>query len=237
MKPLTIALGVIFAGGISATPIPGPGDYIGSRAVGSGVEAFAHWSGTGNNGFAIAWEVTDSGPGLTPWTYRYTLSGSDGESDLSKALSHMIIQLSENVPDASYVFPDGADSEGPRVYDPESGGNSNFGMPGAMFGIKWNCGAACNSATFTIVTSQAPMWGSFYAISGKKRGEETYAYNSGFGTVPAEFATDFTNWIVTPDTRTNLVDGPAVPEPATWVLMAAGLGLAAGLRYRRASSR
>ena len=236
MKLLTFTLGLALASAAIATPIPTIADYSGSRSVGSGITATWGWSGAGNNGFEISWNVTNSGTGSAPWTYTYTLGGSNPDgSSLSKALSHIILQLSENVPNAVYEFPDGADTAGPHTYDPTSNGNSNFGMPGNLYGIKWNCDANCTNPTFTITTSQAPMWGSFYAISGKKPGQEVYAYSNGFGTAPADGTTNFANWIVTPDTRTTVIDTSigAVPEPGTWTLMAAGIAALVVVRKRK----
>lgn len=224
MKLAATTLAFLIAGIASATPIPALADYSSSRSVGSGILGTWNWSGSGNNGFRISWQVTNSGTGSTPWTYSYTLSGSAVPQSLSKDLSHLIVQLSD-ITTAMYSFPSGTDAAAPREYDPTSNGSSNFGMPGDLFGVKWNCASNCSNPTFTFSTSQAPMWGSFYAISGKKPGKEVYAYNTGFGTAPADGTIDFSTWIVTPDSRT--IDAStvgAVPEPGTWVLMAAGVG-------------
>ncbi|MCX5660272.1 MAG: VPLPA-CTERM sorting domain-containing protein, partial [Planctomycetota bacterium] len=85
-------------------------------------------------------------------------------------------------------------------------------------------------ATYTLVTDRAPVWGDFYTKDGVAGGlGANTAWNTGFGTDAAADATDFTNWVATPDTVS------AVPVPAAaWMgLVTMGIAGLSGVARRR----
>ena len=212
--------------------IVGPANYDGSRSTGDGppltVTAADGWSGSGNAGFQIAWHIEEVTDG---WSYSYTISG-EGGSDLGKALSHWILEVSEGV-DLNL----GGDpvSDGPKLFEPSDSSGDQPDMPGNLYGIKWNTTGEPAIFTTTFTSSQAPIWGDFYAKDGRQGGPGpdkdifATAWNIGFGTEPTAADAPFTNWIPTPDTVT------VIPEPRSVVAIAAigVLGLVGLVRQRR----
>ena len=150
------------------------------------------------------WAITDPDQSVSGhWEYVYSFTAP------SKAISHIIIQVSDNFEEDDMLA--GTTLGGLLdTYSEDSQGGSNPFMPEEMTGIKWNFSDVL-SATITIVTDRIPMEGNFYAIDGKKPGEEVYAWSgdsTGFGfNVPV------------PDTGTN----GKVPEPTTIFLLGSGL--------------
>ena len=136
-------------------------------------------------------------------------------------MKYWILQLAPNI-DWTGVF----DDVGFRTQVGQfTQGQSNKGMPGDLFGLKFKDG----TLEVSFVTEYAPEWGSFYAYGGtigkKNNKQDVYAYNIAFGTDPS--GTNFTNWIP--------VDGVSlVPEPSTLILLLSGTGLLAGVaRFRK----
>jgi hypothetical protein len=223
----------------------GPGGLSGTRTTnGGGIEIVGAggWSGgVGNNGFQISWDIT--GPDAGWWTYSYTISGVGDNVPLTKALSHFILEVTNPVGgiddplewDWDSPF---APSEEHTTYDPNS---SNPGLPGPIYGVKWDTPPDDDDDddddwTIFAVTFRSvrePVWGDFYAKDGKDRkdgGDETYAYNSGFGVDPAPGATDYTAWIARPN------GSDSVPEPSSLVVWGFGFLAclaAAGFKRRR----
>ena len=118
--------------------------------------------------------------------------------------------------------------EGPKTWSPDN--NSNAGLPGVIYGLKWNFNNAL-AVTISIHTDRAPMWGDFYAKDGfyGKDGKDNnngeaqwvYAYNSMFGMSTNSLIGNGNagGFVLVPDTTPT----PAVPEPGTLILLAAGL--------------
>jgi len=225
-------------------------NYVGSRATsgtsgsGGGLQwnpAAGLWS---DGGFSISWQITQSG---ADYTYRYTL---DTPLSGSAQLSHWLLELSptdasgnslENYWESVFVSntqgnysdvgigPVAAGDVGPAT------GASNVGMPGALWGVKFTRDSSVTQTVVEFTTTQAPVWGDFYARDGGGTGAGTiYAYNLGFGTDPTAGATNFLNWIARPDGDSRL------PEPNSLALLSLiliGWGSAAlRARHQRRSS-
>ncbi|MFC1805473.1 GEVED domain-containing protein [Planctomycetota bacterium] len=205
-------------------------DFVGSRSTADAtVYAQGGWSGTGNNGFEISWAIQDKMAGtLGMWDYSYTISGQGG-APLSKALSHWDLQISEtlSLPFEQAFQNLGSDLEGgPKWHQPTPPGDTaKYGnplMPAPLYGLKWETTGDPLTYATDFQTTQAPVWGDFYAKDGfdvvkngakcgPKEKVAVVAWNLGFGETPVDGLADYTRWIPTPDTVT---DPPG--EVADW---------------------
>jgi hypothetical protein len=200
----------------------------------SGLFATAAWS----EDATFSWTV-DNTTNAGFWTFDYTWMTSE------KQLSHIIIEVSDNFTEDN-IF--GQTTSPYELGTFGTQGNSNPGIPGDIYGLKFNLDPAATVFNFTIVTDRAPMWGNMYAKDGVDRGTDVYAYNTGFSELRPDFDISdpqagpvFGNfaWALVPDTFTNGDNGGGggvildpIPEPSTIVLLGAGL-LGLGLWHRK----
>jgi hypothetical protein len=213
MSVLFLALCVFAALPAMAVPVWHTDDGItmtGNRGIGNGVVGNGDWA----SDFDLEWTITDNGDGTFHYIYDF--------SDLSKDLSHLILEVSETFTLDNLLNSNRSNEpEDPQVY---SEGPSNPGMPDDIFGIKF-AGDSGSTYTLEFDSTRAPMWGNFYAVDGKNE-PATYAYNTGLADLTSENVLDF---IAVPDT-VGTEDDPLIPEPATLALI--GLGLS-GMVFRR----
>lgn len=210
--------------------------YSGSISSGDGLFGTGPWSSNA----LLSW-IVEYDAETTWWTYTYTFSVS------SKSPSHEIIEVSSgdavftsgNIKDYTGIGGSGA-IEGPDTFTPGDG-NSNPGMPGNIYGIKWDSSMNGTTDTWTLVTDREPMWGDFYSKDGKDNGSFVLAYNTGFGKDTGALigngnafdATTGWAWALVPDSEGGAPPQEQVPEPGTILLLGGGLlGLAFFCRRR-----
>jgi hypothetical protein len=212
--------------------------YTGSISNGNGLYGTAAWSSNALLSWLVAYDAETN-----LWTYTYTFSVN------GKSPSHEIIEVSsgdspftsDNIKDYTGIGGTGAIT-GPGTFTPQDG-NSNPGMPGNIYGIKWGSDSASGfTDTWTLLTDRQPMWGDFYSKDGKDCGAWVLAYNTGFGhdTESAigngnafDQATGWA-WALVPDSESTIPPQEQVPEPGTIMLLGGGLLGLAIFRGRRA---
>lgn len=184
--------------------------------------------------FKITWNITDNHNGTLH--YVYTLSADNGDP-LTKSVSHMLLQVSDNFTLADLIEPSIDPASGdPRTYQPGAMGNSNPQLPGNIFGLKFD-GSGSTLLTLSFDSDRAAMWGNFYAKGGAN-GEVPTAWNKDFMVSvadPYNFSGAFDAQgnalckIAVPDTKT-----PVAPAPAAMALGLLGLGLVGWVKRRLA---
>jgi hypothetical protein len=171
---------------------------------GGGMIATQEWD---DDGATLFYSVQKSN---ADWKYSYSWRGLD------KDLSHIIFQVSDTFTADNILEGTTGGYELSEFGDTQ--GNSNPGIPDALYGIKFDMSTDATDALVTIVSNRAPMWGSFYAKSGNSGGSSVYAYNSNFGgTSVAPISGTADGLVLVPDTRTT------IPLPATMILLLVGL--------------
>jgi hypothetical protein len=167
----------------------------------------------------ISWTVSQNSD--FTWHYSYTLTVYKQE------VSHFMVEVSDNCEDSNIKNPKGPFRVRKVDWYDESSGNP--GLPGRVHALKFD-EAWGTIATFEFDSDKAPVWGDLYAKDGKLPGTniENVAWNSGFSAndidpdVPAGNGS-YLNHLLVPD---------SVPEPASFVSLAAGLMGILGLRRR-----
>ncbi len=169
----------------------------------------------------ITWDVDKNEDGT--WHYSYTFSTP------SKNISHFILEVSENFYELESDF--SGLTEGysvvlpPATYSGDTGGASNYGIPGELWGIKFHKAEPGSSTwSFEFDSTKQPMWGDFYVVDGAvvDQGKKTipYAYNAGF----TSFDCGDGKHIAVPDT--------VVPVPGAVLLGILGVAVA-GIKLRK----
>ncbi|HOD35359.1 MAG TPA: hypothetical protein PLR20_04580 [Syntrophales bacterium] len=219
MKKIALIVTILLLG----FPQQGPcAIYTGNISYGFGLQASNEWADTSS---ILGWTV-DNETTQGYWTYEYIFDVMANES--VKNISHVITQVSTTFELNNLnttLTTAGYDLD---TYNGESQGNSNPGIPGDIFGMKWEGLGDSAYWGWTIVTDRAPMWGDFYAVDGKTPGAEVFAYNTGFGipnlSLPADgnaIDNEGRAWVLVPDTT-------VIPIPgAVWLLGSGLLGLVA----------
>ena len=173
---------------------------------------------------SLSWVVTYDDQSQL-WEYAYTFTGnrpdiSHGIIEVSTDFSGDPISQGGNIGQGTSSFEAGD----PTTYNAQNQGGSNPGIPGDLFGLKFN-----SQSSWSIVTDKSPMWGDFYA----KGASTGYSYNSGFGMDTAaaigngNAGTNDYAWALVPDTTTQ-----ATPVPATIWLLGAGIIGIVGVKRR-----
>ena len=212
---LGVAIAALLMTGTLAMALP----LTGSVSYSSGIFATDGWA---NASTTLSWNVVQVG---SDWQYTYTWTAT------SKDLSHIIIEVTPGSIVGDFTITQGSLSvDSPRTFTASDPGNSNPGLPGDIFGLKF----AGTSTTQTIVftTDHAPVWGDFYAKDGVDNpGQiDVYAHNTGFGLPdPDPSLNAAPGKIVVPDG-----EGVIVPEPVTMILLGLGL-LGIGIAVRKRS--
>jgi hypothetical protein len=212
MKKKLMVVGILVGLLLAATTSVQAISYTGSlTGNGGGIIATDGWNSAST---IFTWTVQDVGTsgGFILWEYDYTFTVP------TKNISHFIIEVSPNAQNSDFTILSG-NSSGVDNYGDE--GNSNPNIPGTVRGIKFQPGALTLSASFQ--TTLAPVWGDFYAKDGNSGGVQVTAWNAGFGTADTDPTADpangsVENHILRPDTKQT-----TVPEPATLMLIGAGL--------------
>ena len=213
-----IAIVVLMLSGTGASALP---TLSGSISYPTGIYAPAgtDWALAGNP-TTLYWNVSYNAT-TEKWTYMYTWYTP------RKDLSHIIVEVTPGAVASDFTFSEYefVKMDGIGTYTATSEGNSNPGMPGAMYGMKISPTEKTTYITFSFETWRPPVWGDFYAKDGNVG--PVYAYNTGFlDADPNSDAGDGKHIVVPDGTGTSLV-----PEPGTMILLGLGLiGIAIVMR-------
>jgi hypothetical protein len=210
---LGLAIAALLMTGTLAMALP----LTGSVSYSSGIYATSAWANTSTT---LSWNVVQVG---SDWQYTYTWNTT------SKDLSHIIIEVTPESDVEDFTITQGSlSADSPRTFSPSDPGNSNPGLPGDIFGLKFAGTSTLQTIVFT--TDHAPVWGDFYAKDGVDGQIDVYAYNTGFGLPdPDPSLNAAPGKIVVPDG-----EGVIVPEPVTMILLGLGL-LGIGIAVRKRS--
>ncbi len=216
---------VLAASAAVASPVYGtavePSDWTGSRYLGPGGGLNSHdgksgWTCRENS--AIIWSIIANANGTFTYNYYFTRL-LDEVTELIE-ISHFILELSpgcvvEGQSDCVWGFR--GSQEFREDWNSGGPGNSNPGMPGSIYGVKFDE----ERSQYSFTSDRIPVWGNFYAKKGNSG-----LWNLGLEDISSDQVLHF---IPRPDT---FVPGGEIPEPGTMLLLGAGLALA-GLLHRQ----
>jgi len=252
---LGIVVGLlVWSMAVGATPVTindwvNGDDLVGERVSGEGITANGGWAQTNPYGFKISWNIDWNSTTAGKWHYEYKIY--TGPPNHSKDLSHWILEVSEDIGPGNVnekLLNPSSSFEGPRTWDENGPGKSNPGLSKAIYGIKFELESQSSTpegyrvSTYSFDSPRQPIWGSFYAKSGRdpKTKEWVWAYNSGQGNAdPDAWITEalLSNpnrntkpWILIPDTKEGGFE--EVPEAGSLLLCGLG-GVLLGLREWR----
>lgn len=194
-----------------------------------GVSSFGRW-GSSRGGFQLSWNITQDSGGS--YSYIYTISKDVGSGGLNKGIGSFILELNPSITagNLSSVITNISTPtvNSPSTFTPGSSGASF--LPSSIYGIQFDPGNT-GVATISFTSTNAPVWGSFYAQNRTGSATQGYAYNTAFSSNPTASTVDFSNWVPT-------VGGSSVlaPEPGTMLLLGSTLVFLEILRRRRKAS-
>ena len=210
-----------------------PTMYSGSLSVvgGSGdglLVATQQWN---NPATTLSW-VVDNTTTSGKWHYQYTLSVP------TKAISHILLEVSDADPGPAFtldnLFSPATNPANwislPAIIQVWTDQQGNPGLPGPMYGIKFNSAFAATTVVISFDADRMPVWGDFYAKSGGN--PPPLAYNNGFlladPTVGPHNGSEQDHLLV-PDSMMTVI-----PAPGAMLLAAMGTCIAGWLRRRKA---
>ena len=201
---------------------PVPSNVVRSSANAGEIDVGGNWA---EKTFTFEWDITQPGGAGNPFYYVYTVTNPTGRQ--TPDTSHWIMQVT---PDTFAFYGDitaetGTFSPNPpeaaRTFSPSDPGNSSPGLPGDIFGVKFdNTTPVGGVLKFAFYSYNQPVWGNFYA----KGGNDSYAYNAGF-TVPPVAGGPFTGYVLVPDSV-------GAPIPGSVLLLGSGILGLIGLRRK-----
>lgn len=222
----------LFACAAVASPVYGTAvgapDWTGSRYLAPGGGLNSH---NGENGWifpessTISWSIIDNANGT--FTYNYYFTRLLDEVTEPIEMSHFILELSpgciiegQSEGQSECVSDFRGEQEFRKGWNSSGPGNSNPGMPASIYGVKFDE----EFSVYSFISNRIPVWGNFYAKKG----------NSGLwnlGLEPSYSSSSNTLYFIPrPDT---FGPGGEIPEPATVLLLGAGLAVAGLLRRQK----